>query len=624
MPIRYIPYIPEPLRGQALLGNFNRLLRYRGNDEILRNGLPLYETAVAERVGESEAATQNLLLHGDCRAACALLRDRGIQVDLVYIDPPFASGADYAKRVVLRPNPLTAKTAAGAPDGEELEDAQGAAFEEKMYGDIWEKERYLNWMYDNLMAIKTVMSDNASIYVHLDWHIGHYVKILLDEIFGEDNFRNEIVWCYTGPSPVKGYFPRKHDTIFWYVKDGADYVFNEAAIRQPYKAQFTQARGIYGVNDKSEDEQRALFERGKVPEDWWADMSNISAYRDELVGYATQKPEALLERIIKASSDAGMVVADFFGGSGVAAAVAARLGRRFVTCDVNRNAIQTMRDRLVAQGTAFTHETLLDGVNLYRNPVQTMDRLCSLVPNLHRLTSAERDQGLTDFWFGAFQSPADGVVPVWMPDLKDASGRVLCEATLRNALYSILPALNDRVKKAVFYYVDTEQPLEAFKQLIKCENQQTVVQVVLRDLKPVLEQAVLSDQAEWRLVADRDGLLRGWRLRLTAFYSDRLAQIVAEVNGKAAVQPSCKGRRVIALSPEGLEAVEWVGVDCEAERGPWHSSAEVRIEPNGWVTKDGHKTKERWDGTLFCEGEKPPLRLKIRSILGDETTFLLT
>lgn len=167
MPIRYVPYTPEPLRGQALLGNFNRLLRYRGDNEILRNGLPLYETAVAERVGESEKATQNLLLHGDCRAACALLRDRGIQVDLVYIDPPFASGADYAKRVVLRPNPLTAKTAAGAPDGEALEDAQGAAFEEKMYGDIWEKERYLNWMYDNLMAIKTVMSDNASIYVHL-------------------------------------------------------------------------------------------------------------------------------------------------------------------------------------------------------------------------------------------------------------------------------------------------------------------------------------------------------------------------------------------------------------------------------------------------------------------------
>lgn len=618
MPLRFIDYFPEPLRGQATLETFRRTraLRYAGNDQILRHGLPLYETLAAETHGDPEAAKRNLLVHGDCRATCALLRDRGIQVDLVYIDPPFASGADYAKKVVLRPVP-------GAPAGAAEVDNPDAGFDEKMYGDVWEKEKYLNWMYDNLSAIKSVMADDASIYVHLDWHIGHYVKVMLDEIFGEDNFLNEIVWCYTGPSPVKGHFPKKHDTIFWYAKNVDSYTFNEDAIRLPYKAKFTQARGVYGVNDKTEEEQRAVFARGKVPEDWWTDMSNISSYRDELVNYATQKPEALLERIIKASSNEGMLVADFFGGSGVTAAVAARLGRRFVTCDVNRNAIQTMRDRLVAQGTAFTQEEIRDGVELYRNPAQTMDKLCALVPGLHRLTAGEIALGMEEtFWFGAIDDPKAGRVPVWAPDLKEGSGRVLSEATLLHALYEFLPELDGTVKRAVFLYVDTEKPVAEMEALVRKENTHSLVEVAFVDLKPYLDQAILRDEAEWELKEDREDLTPGWRLTLTAFRSDRLAKEVEALNAKAAFQPSAKGRKVITLSDKGLEAIEWVGVDTRAE-GPWRSAAEVRIEPSGAVTRDGAKTKERWDATLFCEGPDRPKRLKIRSVLGDETVFQL-
>ena len=120
------------------------------------------------------------------------LKDKGITVDLVYIDPPFASGADYAKKVYLRRNPKVAEAIRQAESELDIEELR--SFEEKMYGDIWNKESYLNWMYENLMAIKSIMSDTASIYVHLDWHIGHYVKILLDEVFGEDNFQREIIW----------------------------------------------------------------------------------------------------------------------------------------------------------------------------------------------------------------------------------------------------------------------------------------------------------------------------------------------------------------------------------------------------------------------------------------------
>ena len=176
MPIKYIPFIPEPIEGQAVLGNFNRILKYKGADEVsmtLQRGMPLYEMEKVETVGEN--ADGNMVIRGECVSACAYLKSQGIQVDLVYIDPPFASGADYAKQVYIRRNPKVA---------------------EKMYGDVWDKEKYLNWMYENLTAIKTIMSESATIYVHLDWHIGHYVKILLDEIFGEENFINEIVWGY--------------------------------------------------------------------------------------------------------------------------------------------------------------------------------------------------------------------------------------------------------------------------------------------------------------------------------------------------------------------------------------------------------------------------------------------
>ena len=215
MSIRYIPFFPDPTHGQAILDNFKRTLRYSTSDDykrMVRRGMPLYDLSTTETVGLPEE-NGNLLIHGECLAACAALRDMGRTVDLVYIDPPFASGADYAKKIFIRRNP---QKAAELEEAEQtLQNDELAAFEEKMYGDVWEKSKYLNWMYTNLLAIKSVMSDNASIYVHLDWHIGHYVKILMDEVFGEDNFVNEIIWHYPGRDMhVPNKFNAKHDTIF--------------------------------------------------------------------------------------------------------------------------------------------------------------------------------------------------------------------------------------------------------------------------------------------------------------------------------------------------------------------------------------------------------------------------
>ena len=327
MAVRYIPYFPDTLEGQALLDNFvrtKRVLRYRDNDRVIERivrGMPYYETDLRERVGTNAAG--NLVIQGECISACAYLKDRGVTVDLVYIDPPFASGADYAKKVYLRRNPKVAEAIQQAESELDLEELK--AFEEKMYGDIWNKESYLNWMYENLMAIKSVMSDTASIYVHLDWHIGHYVKILMDEIFGEENFINEIIWCYNGPgSPGMQQFNRKHDTIFWYCKNIEEYIFNDDDIRVAHNSKTLDnfKRGLVGSGFVSDTYD--LNNKGKIPEDWWqyAVASRYPVDGIKRVEYSTEKPFPLIERIVKASSNENDIVADFFGGSGVLATVA--------------------------------------------------------------------------------------------------------------------------------------------------------------------------------------------------------------------------------------------------------------------------------------------------------------
>ena len=387
MPIKYISHAKNPVEGQAILNNITRpqrVLRYRENNQVfdrIQRGMPFYEVETQEIIGEP---SDNLVLRGECLSACAYLKTQNIQVDLVYIDPPFASGADYAKKVYIRKNPKLAEKIAAAEhtmDSEELR-----SFEEKMYGDMWQKEDYLNWMYENLMAIKSVMSDTASIYVHLDWHIGHYVKILMDEVFGEGNFINEIIWCYSRPSiNSQKNFTKLHDTIFWYSADRDNFIANMNDVRIEYSEK-TKERNKYGSGGSKysgESTERITHEDGKIPEDYW-NIPMVVGNANEVVGYSTQKPEALLQRIIKASSNENMIIADFFGGSGVTAKVAHDLGRRFIHCDVGINSIQTVRDRLKEAGASFQMLEIQDGVSLFRNPQQTMDKLATLIPSLQR------------------------------------------------------------------------------------------------------------------------------------------------------------------------------------------------------------------------------------------------
>lgn len=620
MAIKYISYDPNVLEGQAILDNFvrtQRILRYRDNDKVferIKRGMPLYEVESQEVVGKNP--NHNLVLRGECLSACAYLKEKGMKVDLVYIDPPFASGADYAKKVYIRRNPKVAETIKQAEteiDSEELRN-----FEEKMYGDVWDKERYLNWMYENLMAIKSVMSDTASIYVHLDWHIGHYVKILMDEIFGEDKFRNEIVWCYTGPTNQKNNFPRKHDLIFLYDKS-EQYVFNSDSVRIGFKKS-TKTGGKTSLAGKQNDSVlEELDKKGKIVEDWWIDIADLGKVHTQDVGYATQKPEALLERIIKASSNEGMLIADFFGGSGVTAAVANRLGRKFIHCDIGINSIETTRDRLRKAGAEFEVMEIKDGVSLYRNPVQTMDKLKSLIPGLRN------EDALDKFWEGSIYDTKDGMLPVYLPNLMDSSTRLLDTVLMNRILKEAMPDLPDGTKRVVVYYIDIIDRKE-IEQFIKEQNN-TLIEVELRDLKNVLDDVVVEDDADFDLqqIQPEGNVFKVWQVRINRFFSDRVNSKIKDFNSKGQLQSekSKKPFNPITLSEDGLETIEFLSLDCTSAdtSSPWHSDSEVLIDRLGYVRKNGKDTKELWNGTI--ESERKPLRLKIRNICGDETIYQL-
>ena len=677
MAIKYVPYFPNTLEGQALLDNFvrtKRILRYRDNDKVIEHierGMPFYETELQEKIGKNPDG--NLIIRGECVSACAYLKDKGISVDLVYIDPPFASGADYAKKVYIRRNPKVAEAMRQAETELDVEELK--AFEEKMYGDIWDKERYLNWMYENLMAIKSVMSDTASIYVHLDWHIGHYVKVLMDEVFGEDNFRNEIVWKRSTAHNDSTGFANLHDSIFYYSKS-LDLFFDIPLV--PYTQEYIDryynkedengrkyldrdlsAKGLKGSGysyawkgksgywrcpittmERFEKEGRLYYTNNDTPrykqyldemegvpaQDLWTDIFAVNSQADERVDYPTQKPESLLERIIRASSDKGMVVADFFGGSGVTASVSHKLNRRFIHCDIGINSIQTVRDRLMAAKAEFDIFEIKDGVSLYRNPVQTMEKLKSLIIGLRN------EDALDKFWEGSIMDTRCGMMPVYLPNLMDSSTRLLDKPLMNRIIREAMPDLPDDVKRIIVYYIDIIDRKE-IEQFIK-EQGNPLIEIELRDLKQVLDNVVVEDYAEWQLTETQDNLFKGWQVEIIQFHSDRVLKKIEVINLKAEQQVvqfnlknSGKGKEKkhspITISDEGLETIEWISLDCSTadKEAIWHSDSEIKIDKLGYTIRNGIKTNEFWDARIRCDHK--PLRMKIRNICGDETVYTL-
>ncbi len=613
MAIKYIPYFPEPIEGQAILDNFSRTLKYKGNLDVkdkLKRGMPLYEVETTEIVGDN---LDNMIIRGECLSACAYLKDNNIKVNLVYIDPPFASGADYAKKVYIRKNPQVAEAIAKAEQELDIEELK--AFEEKMYGDVWNKEDYLNWMYENLMAIKSIMSETASIYVQLDYNIGHYVKILMDEIFGENNFKNEIIWHYIKGASTNSAFGRKHQTIYFYSKSDDTY-FDLDSVRTEYSPE-TIARAHRGEARYQSVDADALEEKGKNPGDVWSDIFAVQGNSIQNTDYATQKPEALLERIIKASSCENMLVADFFGGSGVTAAAANKLGRKFIHCDIGVNSIQTARDRLVADKAEFTVREIKDGVSLYRNPVQTMEKMKSIIQGL------KNEDSLDEYWEGAIQDSKDGMIPVYTPNLMDSTTKLLDKPMMNEIIHKAIPDLPAGVKKVIVYYIDITD-IDEIKKFIE-EDDSTNIEIELRDLKELLDDVVVEDVIDYKLEEIQEKIFKEYQITINKFVSDRVIQRIDEYNAKKYAQ-SLKGAdkkyTPITISENGLDTIEYVSLDCTNTDGVWHSDSEIKIDgKTSYVIINGNKTKEFWNGKI--KSDKKPLRIKVRNICGDESILSL-
>lgn len=318
----------EPIRGYPEL-------RWTGKRPF--TGTPYYPAQLKESFGDDIDGWRNKLYWGDnLQVMSHLLRNYRGKVNLIYIDPPFDSKADYKKKIELRGKSTT---------------TDSTTFEEKQYGDIWTNDEYLQFMYERLILCRELLADNGSIYLHCDWHKSHYLRNIMDEVFGYSNFRNEVIWCYTGGTDSSISFGRKHDNIYFFSKTinnifNGDYIpFAETTLKRFNKI---DKNGRYKENKLADGRITKTYmkEEGKLVPDYWT-FPIVNRTYEESVNYPTQKPEALLERIIKASSNPGDIVFDCFMGSGTTQAVAMKLGRRFLGADINLGAIQTTTKRLL-------------------------------------------------------------------------------------------------------------------------------------------------------------------------------------------------------------------------------------------------------------------------------------
>ncbi|GGC95166.1 hypothetical protein GCM10011508_22950 [Flavobacterium lutivivi] len=379
----------EPIKGYPML-------HWKGKRPF--STTQFYPAQLKENHGEEINGWLNKIFWGDnLQVMSHLLKEYRGQVDLIYIDPPYDSKADYKKKIDLR--------------GKKFENDK-TTFEEKQYSDIWSNDEYLQFMYERLILMKELLSDNGTIYLHCDYNKVHHLRCLLDEIFGGDNFLNEVIWCYSSMQKSKNNWNRKHDNILVYTKN-KDWKFNAFDVLEDYneeyktKFKYEDENGFYMIRGKGGSASpihsqgdltpeheikypgftyRQYMNEGGFPKDWWV-ISFLNSQSKERLNYPTQKPEELIEKIIKASSNKGDIVFDCFMGSGTTQAVAMKLGRKFIGADINLGAIQTTTKRLINVAheinSKLQDETRYTGFSVYnvnhydvfRNPVEAKDLL---------------------------------------------------------------------------------------------------------------------------------------------------------------------------------------------------------------------------------------------------------
>lgn len=487
--------------------------------------------------------TMQALLAGDPQTGLPSLRGK---VDLIYIDPPFDSKADYRTKVKLPGVDLQQKP---------------TVVEQFAYADTWEEGTisYLKMIYPRLVLMKELLSDRGSIYVHIDWHVGPYVKVMLDEIFGKESMLNEIIWCYSSMCKSKNNWNRKHDNIYVYTKS-ANWTFNADAVLEGYaegyaeKFKYKDEKGSYMIRGKGghlspihsqgdltpEHEKlypnwtyRQYLKEGGFPKDWWQ-IPFINSQAKERIDYATQKPEALLERIIKASSNEGDLVCDFFGGSGTTAAVAERLGRRWITCDIGKPASLVMRKRFIDQEVnPFLYQSIGDyQKEAFHNnkKLRRVGDLSQVVLGLFGALPFSSEQ-VSDRNFGYVKGTRNLV-------MVDSPNRLTTAATVRRAVEAKASLLGGDWDKVIVlgwnFAFDISQAIEKYK------NSNVEVLVIPPDLLDKL-----SKKGFKKLIADKT-------VRFSSLQYLVVNPVEVTVNGNGEDELSISLSNYVLLSPDNI------------------------------------------------------------------------
>ena len=469
-----------------------------------------YPAQLRESYGHGQNDWINKIFWGDnLQVMSHMLKEYRGKIDLIYIDPPFDSKADYKRSIEVR--------------GVGATESDSSTFEEKQYGDIWTNDEYLQFMYERLTLIRELLSDKGSIYLHCDWHKAAHLKLLMDEVFGADRFLNEIAWCYQGTGKTVTQYKRKHDTLLFYSKSG-EWKFNARAVGTPFgekqKKKFSgkDENGYYKEYRHADGKvyRKYLQDDDFLPcNDWWSDIFVIQDH-SERVGYPTQKPEALIERVIKASSDPGDIVFDCFMGSGTTQAVAMKLGRRFIGADINLGAIQTTTKRLLSvaeelegQEDKYTGFEVynVNNYDFFRNPVEARELLISALEI--------QPFPASDVWDGELDGRMVKIMPV---------NRIATKADLKELIANLPYKTYEKRKEE-----NPGQPVERIT--IVCMGHEP-------DLKGALEQElvdykvdiqivdILRDKADLQLKRDAEAEIvrEGDKLIIQAFYPMNLMQ----------------------------------------------------------------------------------------------------
>lgn len=459
-----------------------------------------YPAQLRETYGQERDGWINKIFWGDnLQVMSHMLKEYRGKIDLIYIDPPFDSKADYKRRVEIK--------------GIGKAESDSSSFEEKQYGDIWTNDEYLQFMYERLVIMRELLSDTGSIFLHCDWHKAPHLRCLLDEVFGPENFRNEIIWSYKSAGMSTSTFPRKHDNIFYYSKTD-DRKFYPIYVPHDEKVIKRFQRDENGPYQLVNGKKYYMNPQGKPVEDVW---EILLANRDsQRTGYPTQKPEALIERIIRCATKEGDLVLDCFMGSGTTQAVAMKLGRRFIGADINLGAIQTTTKRLLSVAAELEgQEDKYTGFEVYnvnnydffRNPVEARELLISALEI--------QPFPASDVWDGELDGRMVKIMPV---------NRIATKADLKELIANLPYKTYEKRKEE-----NPGQPVERIT--IVCMGHEP-------DLKGALEQElvdykvdiqivdILRDKADLQLKRDAEAEIvrEGGKLVIRAFYPMNLMQ----------------------------------------------------------------------------------------------------